>query len=79
MEGAAGWRMSNAGGGDRRNNVRSLANETCHRGDDFAFVGAGFWLATPACDVGRFVVPPLPDIGMATCVIKGKCSDRTRL
>jgi len=68
--------MSKAGGGERRNHVRSLANEPCL--DDGLVLGdVGFGLASSACDLGRFVVPPLPETGMACCVIKAKCSDRT--
>jgi hypothetical protein len=69
--------MSKAGGGERRNKLRSRANEP--RFDDGLVLGdVGLGLAPSACDLGRFVVPPLPETGMACCVIKAKCSDRTR-
>src|SRR5438094_875914 len=47
--------MSKAGGGERRNHVRSLANEPCL--DDGLVLGdVGFGLASSACDLGRCVV-----------------------
>jgi len=52
--------MSKAGGGERRNHVRSLANEPC-LDDGLALGDVGFGLASSACDLGRFVVPPLPE------------------
>jgi len=69
--------MSKAGGGERRNHARSLANDPCL--DDGLVLGdVGFGLASSECDLGRLVVPPLPEEGMACCVIKAKCSDQTR-
>src|SRR5438093_10407697 len=68
--------MSKAGGGERRNHVRSLANEPCP--DVLALGDVAFGLASSACDLGRFVVPPLPQRGTASCVIKAKCTARTR-